>query len=161
MKLYEITEAYANLQGLLEDETIPVEVVEAALNEINEEFEVKAENIIKLMKSIEGEATIIREEEKRLAANRKVLENKADRLKEYLFNTMKIIDKKKIKTPLFTLNIAKNPASVTIDIDVEYLPLEYQVFETKANKKAILEAIKSGEIIEGCSLEQKESLRVK
>ncbi len=54
MKLYELTQNYLNLLDLLENPEIPKEVVESAIAEIQGDFEDKAENIVKLIKSIEA-----------------------------------------------------------------------------------------------------------
>lgn len=160
IKLYEIAENFKNIQALLEDETIPSEVVEAALQEIQGNFEEKAENIVSLIKSLEGEAAAYREEEKRLATLRKTSENKVESLKNYLFSTMQVMELKIVKTPLFKLNIKKNPPSVIVD-NIEAIPEDFLVFKMEADKKLLGEKLKAGEKIEGCHIEQKESLSIK
>lgn len=160
IKLYEIAENFKNIQALLEDETIPAEVIEAALQEIQGKFEDKAENIVNFIKSMEAEALAYREEEKRLAANRKALENKAESMKNYLFTNMKVMGYTTVKTPLFKLNVKKNPASVVVD-DLAIIPEDFLVFTMEANKKKLAEKLKAGEQVEGCHLEQKESLSIR
>lgn len=162
MKLYEIAESYRNLQELLEDETIPVEVVNEALQQVEGEFEYKAENIIKLIKSLEGEIAVYKEEEKRMASNRKALEAKTANLKDYLLNNMQGMNKKEVKAGLFKLKIARNPVSLKIE-DESKIPTQFvnEVVTKVIDKTAIKEALKSGEIIEGCSLEQGERLNIK
>ena len=51
MKLYELTESYLNLQELLENPEVPQALITAALEQVGEELEVKAENIAKLIKT--------------------------------------------------------------------------------------------------------------
>lgn len=160
IKLYEIAENFRNLQELLEDETIPAEVIEAALNEVQGTFEEKAENIVSFIKSLEGEVAAYREEEKRLAANRRTIENKVESMKNYLFSNMQVMGCKNIKTPLFKISVKKNPASVMID-NLEAIPEDYLVFKMEADKKKLAEVLKAGETVEGCHLEQKESLSIK
>lgn len=160
IKLYEIAENFKNLQELLEDETIPQEVVTEAINQIEGSFDEKAENIVKYCKSIEGEIAAYKEEEKRLAAHRKSLENKVAGMKEYLLFTMVSINKKKVETPLFKIAVKKNPAAVVID-DIEAIPDDFLVFKMDADKKKLSERLKAGEEIAGCHIEQKESLSIK
>lgn len=160
IKLYEIAENFKNLQELLEDETVPQEMITEALNQVEGSFDEKAENIVKYCKSLDGEVAAYKEEEKRLAAHRKSLENKIAGMKEYLLFTMLSINKKKIDTPLFKISVKKNPASVVID-NLEAIPEDYLIFKMDADKKRISEILKAGETIEGCHLEQKESLSIK
>ena len=62
--LYELTELYTNLMDLdLEDEQ-----VQEALEEIDEKIEVKADNIAKLIRGLEGQKDICKAEEERIYA---------------------------------------------------------------------------------------------
>lgn len=160
MKLYELTQNYMNLQELLEDPEIPQEMIVAALNEVTEEIEEKAENIAKLIKSMELDAAAIKEEEARLASKRKSLEGRVKNLKEYLEGTMRAVDKKKIKGKLFSFNIQKNPASLDI-YDTTMIPKDYiKVVETFDNAE-IKKALKEGKEVPGAILMQSESLRIR
>ncbi|WP_346868068.1 siphovirus Gp157 family protein [Clostridium sp. UBA1353] len=161
MKLYELTQNYLNLQELLEDPTVPVEVINEALNEVGEQLEDKAENIAKLIKTMEVEVTGYKEEESRLAARRKSLETSAKNLKAYLEESMRAVDKTKIKGKLFSFSIQKNPASVEV-LDESVIPKE--LFNTPApvlDKKETLIRLKAGEEIPGVILKQTESLRIR
>lgn len=160
MKLYELTQNYMNLQELLEDPEIPAEVITAALEEVGEEIEEKAENIAKLIKSMEADAAAIKEEEVRLSSKRKSLEGRVKNLKEYLEGAMRAVDKKKIKGKLFSFNIQKNPASLDI-YDTSMIPKDYiKVVETFDNAE-IKKALKEGIEVPGAILTQSESLRIR
>ena len=160
MKLYELAQNYLNLQELLEDQETPKEIVIKALEEVDGDLEDKAENIAKLMKSLELECNAIKEEETRLSNKRRAMENKNKGLKEYLENTMKATGKLKFKGKLFSFNIQKNAPSVDV-VDSELIPKEFIEFEPKVKKKEILVALKNGEVIEGVRLKQTESLRIR
>ncbi|EOU1827300.1 siphovirus Gp157 family protein, partial [Clostridium perfringens] len=157
MKLYELAQNYLNLQELLENSEVPEEVVLKSLEELDGELEEKAENIAKLIKTLDLEGKAIREEELRLATHRKAMENKAKRLKEYLESLMIATGKTKFKGKLFSFGIQKNAPSVDV-IDIELIPKEFIEFEPKVNKKEILAALKTGEVIEGIRFKQTESL---
>jgi hypothetical protein len=162
MKLYELAQNYNNLLDLLENPDIPQDVINKSLEEVEEDFNVKAENICKLIKSVELEAKAIKEEERRLADRRKSLEHRVVNLKAYLNGTMTAIGAKKIKGNIFTLSIQKNPHKVVIK-DEELIPGDYVIVEKiiDIDKKGLLAALKAGEKIEGAELIQTESLRIK
>lgn len=161
MKLYELTQNYLNLQELLEDPTVPIEVINAALSEVGEQLEDKAENIAKLIKTMEVEVTGYKEEEARLAARRKSLETSTKNLKAYLEEAMRAVNKHKIRGKLFSFSIQKNPASVEV-LDESVIPKE--LFNTPApvlDKKETLIRLKAGEEVPGVVLKQSESLRIR
>ena len=161
MKLYELTENYRNLQDLLENPEIDQRLIEKALDEVGEQLEEKAENIAKLIKTLEVEATGFKAEEKRLADKRKALENRISGLKSYIDSAMKVTGKKKIKGQLFSFNIQKNPPSVNIT-DSTLIPKEYYIQqEPVLDKKTVLIALRSGETVPGAELLQTESLRIR
>lgn len=160
MKLYEIAQNFLNLQELLEDQEIPKEIVIKALEEVDGDLEDKAENIAKLMKSLELECNAIKEEETRLSNKRRAMENKNKGLKEYLENTMKSTGKLKFKSKLFSFNIQKNAPSLKI-LDESLLDDKYYIVEKKIDNKAIKNDIKNGVEVPGASLIQTESLRIR
>lgn len=160
MKLYEIAETYNNITDLLGEET-DNEGLLLALDQIDDEFDSKVENIVKLMKSLDGNIIALKEEEKRLASRRKALENKQKGMKEYIENMMLVTNKKKVQTTLFTVAMQKNKASVDI-IDEDLIPEGYKeiITTTKIDKKKLYEDLKENEI-DGVALKQSESLRIR
>ena len=158
-KLYELATGYKNIEYLIElggNE----EELNAVLNSLDAEIEDKAENIAKIIKNYEGDIAAFKEEEKRIAERRRTLENDVKRLKEYLFNNMKITGKTKFKKGTFSFNIAKNPASVEIT-NVDIISSDYKVLTETLDKKAILQDLKSGKDVQGAILKQSESLRIR
>lgn len=161
MKLYELTENYRNLQELLDNPEIDQELITKALDEVGEQLEEKAENIAKLIKTLEVEVNGYKTEEKRLADRRKTLENRITGLKSYIDATMKATGKKRFKGQLFSFNIQKNPPSVKIT-DNTLIPKEYYIQqEPVLDKKTVLAELKNGVIVPGTELSQTESLRIR
>lgn len=160
MKLYELAQNYLNLQELLENPEVPKELILESLGEVDGEIEEKAENIAKLIKTVDLEIKAIKEEETRLSNNRKAMENKSKALKDYLEGAMISTGKTKFKGNLFSFNIQKNAPSVDV-IDENLIPKEFIELEPKVKKKEILAALKNGEVIEGVKLKQTESLRIR
>ena len=155
MKLYEITQAYENLASL-EDK----EEVGKYLDLIEDEFNQKAENTVKVIKNIGADIKALRDEEKRLAQKRKSLQSNQDWLKFYLQNNMERLGDKKIKAGIFNINIQKNPPSVNIKNE-ELITDDYFVTERKLDKKKLKEDLKDGKEIDGAELTQGESLRIR
>ena len=159
-KLYELSTGYKNIEYLLENGEDSEELA-AVLNSLGEEIEDKAENIAKLIKNYESDINAFKEEEKRIAERRRTLENDVKRLKEYLFNNMKLTGKTKFKRGTFSFNIAKNPPSVEIT-NADMISSDYKTYSEVIDKKAILQDLKNGKDVQGAILvTDKESLRIR
>ena len=112
--LYELKEMYLNLMDLdLEGEELG-----KALENIDDEIEVKAENYAGLIKNLEAEADAYKKEIERMSKIKKSLESRASLLKSNLEQAMIELDKKKFKTNLFSFNIQRNAPGIKIlDVD--------------------------------------------
>ncbi|MDU1582554.1 MAG: siphovirus Gp157 family protein [Peptoniphilus harei] len=156
MQLYELTEMYLNLK----DMDIEEGDLNAALENIDDEIETKADNIAKVLRDFDGDIEALKSEEERLAKKRKAIENRQKQLKEYLQNAMLVLDKRKFKTDLFSFNIQKNAPSLKI-LDESKIPEDYYKIEKKLNKNDLKEAVKSGLFTDAAELVQTESLRIR
>lgn len=159
-KLYELTQNYNNLLELVDNPDVPTEMLEESLNSIGDEIDTKAENIAKVIKSIESDVAGLKGEEKRLADRRKSLEGRIDNLKEYVEGSMRAVGKEKIRGKVFTLGIQRNAPSVDI-IDEDVIPEQYFITKKELSKKDILVALKKGEEVPGAAIKQTESLRIR
>lgn len=161
-KLYELTEMYKNIWDLVEDDEIDLDTLEKALSNIEDNIEAKAENTAKLIKGIDGDINTLKEEENRLAKKRRALENKQKNIKEYLEMQLKVMEIDKVKTPLFTVALQKNPPSLNITNE-DLIPEQFKKTVTTVSvvKKDLLEALKSGQVIEGAEIKQGKSLRIR
>jgi hypothetical protein len=159
MTLYELTEEYFSLMEILSEEENDEKI--EALRRIEADFEKKADGYAKVYRTMQAQAEAIKEEETRLKNRRKAVENGAERLKNALYNAMVLLDKKKIKTPLFSFSIQNNPPGVN-DYAPEKIPPEYWIPQAPIlDKKKLLDDLKGGEIIEGAAIKQGEGLRIK
>lgn len=160
MKLFELSKNYQEVLNLIE-EGADFELYEDTLESIEEGINDKAENTAKLIKSIEGDILALKAEEKRLNERRKALENQAKNLKEYLQHNLELCGLTKVKGQLFTIGIQKNPASVQI-LDETKIPESYFIPQpAKLDRKALIQAFKDGELIEGAELTQGQSVRIR
>ena len=161
-KLYELTEMYQNIWDLVSDDETDLDTLEVALSQVEDNLEVKAESMAKLVRGIDGDVAALKEEETRLAKRRKALENKQTNIKLFLENQLKQMGLDKVETPLFKVSIQNNPPSVNI-LDEDLIPEQYKktVTTTSLVKNDILKALKEGQVIEGAELKQGKSLRIR
>lgn len=144
----------------LKDMDIEEGDLNAALENIDDEIETKADNIAKVLRDFDGDIEALKSEEERLAKKRKAIENRQKQLKEYLQNAMLVLDKRKFKTDLFSFNIQKNAPSLKI-LDESKIPEDYYKIEKKLNKNDLKEAVKNGLFEDAAELVQTESLRIR
>jgi hypothetical protein len=152
MNLYELSSNYAQLVELVENDEIELDMIADTLESIEDSIEVKVENIAKLIKNLEGEIEVFKKEEERLSSRRKTKENKVKWLKNYLLTSLELTKKDKIQAGTFTVRKQKNPPSIVIK-DKSKIPEKFLIpQEPKEDKKAILEALKNGEQVDGVEL---------
>nr|DAX37135.1 MAG TPA: resistance protein [Caudoviricetes sp.] len=160
MKLIELTDIYKNILNLIDSGESTEDELKRALNQIEDEIETKAQNIAFVLKEIDSDIEKFKSMEDEFARKRKRLENSKVNLKQYLESNMIATDKKKFKTEFFSFNIQKNTPSLNI-VNEDFIPDEYYIFEKKLLKRELLDAIKGGLEVDGVSLKQSESLRIR
>ena len=160
MNLYELTAVYQRLQDQIE----AGEDYEGILAVIGDEIETKADGYARVIRNMESQAAAFKEEEKRIAEKRKRLETSIERLKQNLFDSMKITGKEKFKTELFSFSIQKNGGAIPVIVDVptEKLPDDLVQITEKPDLKAIAKYIEeTGDMTYAHFGERGESLRIK
>ena len=161
LSLYEISTAFQSMV-LADDITDEDKVV--IKEKLTEMLHQKSNNIIGFEKNIELLIESMKVEEERIKANRKSLENKLARFKDYVKSCMESMNTTKIETSVGTLSIAKNPLSIEI-LNEDAVPNKYkkEVVEIKIDKKAIADDFKStGEMLDGVKYNTSNtSLRIK
>lgn len=158
--LYELTEEYRQLLEMMEDDSVDPEILQDTLEGVDGEIEAKADNCAKLIRELNGVASVINEEIERLKARKDVISNNADRVKKYLEKAMIDTGKRKFKTALFGFNIQKNPASVVVDQE-DKIPEEYWIKQDPKLNKALLKKWLKDNPEDFAHLEQSEGLRIR
>lgn len=164
LSLYNITNGFVELMDKAENG----ELTEEEYNELGQELAIqlqeKGSNIIGYAKNIELTINAMKDEEVRISTNRKLLESKLEKFKQYVKDNMERLGITKMDTELGTLSVAKNPLSVEIESE-EMIPNEFklQVVSTKIDKTAIKNHFKAtGEIVAGTKIvDDKTNLRIK
>ena len=123
----------------------------------------KAENLVKVIRSLEASAEALKTEKIRLQDRQKAVENNVKNLKEYLQFNMETLGKDKVRTELFNLNIQNNPPRLVVDDEKEIPKAYWEEQPAKLNKKMLLEDLKSSNNIDfkGAHIEQGRGLRIR
>lgn len=163
MNLYELSAEYMDLavrMGDVDKDEIPNVLEE--LNAIDDSFNNKAVNVVKMIKSYEADAAAVKEEKKRLNDRQQTLENKAKRLKEYLYDNMKLLNKNRINSELFNISIRKNPPKLAVSSD-QFIPEQYWIPQpAKLDKQTLLSDLKANVLeVDGVEVEQNESVSIR
>ena len=161
LSLYNITSAFPMI---MEQEEMAPELKEELERELTILLQEKSQNIIGYVRNMELTVDAIKTEEKRISEQRKGIENKIEKFKNYVKECMERNGFSKIDTGLGSLAIAKNPMSLEIENEDE-IPIEFkqEIVTTKIDKTAIKKHFKeTGEIIPGTIIvDDKTSLRIK
>lgn len=100
-----------------------------------------------------------KKESQRLAEIARYYENRVKRIKQSVQYAMEAHGIEKIETEMFRISFRKSE-SVEVD-NAEVLPEEYLVVKKSVNKKAIKEALKNGETVEGARIVANNNLIIK
>jgi len=161
--LYDMTGQYLALAELADDPNMPEDALTDSLEGIEGEIEVKAQSLLQVVAGMEGDTGAIDREIERLKGRKQIIQNRANRLRQYLFDNMVTSGINTISCPLFQITLAKARPMVVVN-DMDKVPEKYiKTTTTKAPiKKEILAALKASVDVPGCSLgESKRSLIVK
>ena len=143
-QLYALTGQMAELQALFDtdDESLK-EALQNAMNEIQGEFELKADSIVRLRRNIESDVQAIDKEVERLNELKRIKKNSLNEISDYLRRNMEAANLKTIKRPLFTITLALAPERAIID-NLDAVPDELVVVRSTVDpdKKAILARLK-------------------
>ncbi len=153
MTLYEIDEQIMNCVDEETGEIIDPDKLAA----LQMEFSDKVEGIALWIKNLLSDADQIRAEEKKLADRRKVCENKAQNLKDYLSG---YLAGEKFKTPKVAISYRKSE-SVNVP-DVWEVPEDFLKYkDPEPDKTAIKAALKAGREVKGAELVTKQNMLIK
>lgn len=161
--IYELTNQYKALEEMLMLSPCEEEL-QAALAQIEDSIEVKAENYAKVMMNLDADAKAIGEEANRLQARKKAIENNIKRMKEALKMAMQATGKTNFKTELFSFNIQKNggKAALKLTVPTDELPEELKRVVVEPDNDKIREYIEeTGDLSFGYIEERGESLRIR
>lgn len=157
---------------VIDPEAVKTEWLEAwfdTLSGIEEEFDIKAENVAVYIKHLISDVKDMKEERSKLSERIKAKERKAEQLKSYLLDNMKLVGVNKIDRPRACLTLRKNAASLVVDDEDKFIDMLQRngrddllrYAKPEIRKTDVKKLIQSGESFEGVKLESSVSLTVK
>lgn len=166
MNLYQISEEIREIKQAFENgEVIDFETGEInpeyikALTFSKQELEAKAIDYGYVIKSFDDEIELYDKEIKRLTERKKQLKNMQDYMKKTITDAMLEFGIVEIKGKLLKMSFR---ASQSVDVyDIDLLDDKFKRIKIEADKTAIKEAIKNGEIVEGARLFDNKNLQIK
>ena len=164
LKLYEISEELMTLEDMLYDDTVDQETVQDTLEMINMDFEDKADNYAKIIRTMDASIKALKDEEQRLSSRRKSLEERQKWLKDTLEANMRYTGKIKFKTELFSFNIQKNGGlePLVITGELEDIPGRYLIQQSPIPDNMKIRKLLEEQPVEWAHLEPRgESLRIR
>lgn len=163
MSLYHMTENYRAALVNLSDPDLPEEVVADTLEALEGELIQKGQAVAAFALNLAAEVEAIKTVEKRIVERRRALENRVERMREYLRANMERAGITEIKAldGSFTAKLAKGRPSVVVD-DESLIPddSEFVHWKREVSKTAIAAAFKAGNDVPGAHMEIKPSLRL-
>lgn len=155
--LYELEGVYAQLQTMELDDEAFKDTLESI--DFQQDLERNIEYFVKLLKNAVSDAESFKQAKQEFCDKEKNAKAKAEKYKETIERALKMSNKQKVEAGLFTVSLRK---SKQVDIsDEAKIPLEFMKLEYKPIKTELAKHLKAGEVIEGATLIEKESLQVK
>jgi hypothetical protein len=162
--LYELTTQRLELANKLHSMNFDECTISDTLDGDSTALQAKIEDYGWIIREMEAFGEAIKSEETRLSDRRKAHEKRVANIKAWLLSNMVACGITKIKCPVFSISVKTNPPKVVID-DEKAVPDRFLVVPDlpppALDKKAIAAAIKAGEVVDGCHLEQGHSLSIK
>ena len=161
--IYELTSDIRLLWNLMDEGSLEDETIIDAMMNSQEELSIKLEGYCKWIRNMEADIKAFKDEEARISARRKTMENTVKRAKEAMQMAMETAGEKKMPCGTFTVSLQKNPAKVVMDEQyIENIPPRYIKYaEPEINKAMIKEELTNGVELSFAHLEQDESLRIR
>lgn len=157
--IYDINKAFQSIVDMVADGELTQEDFQQALAELEQSKVEKCGNAICYLNMRKQAIEAMKAEEKRISTQRKMLEKGNKSLEEAFAYVLNNMGDKEVITRYGVMKVRKNPPSVVID-DLSKVPtkFQHQKIEVTLDKVAIKNAIKAGEEVAGCHIEQSEKL---
>jgi hypothetical protein len=159
MGIYKVGSAFESVVNMHANGDLTDEQLKEALVALEESKVEKCGNAICYLNMLKHGIEDMKAEEKRIATMRKSLESRAKNLESAFAYVLKNMGNKEVITKYGVMKVRKNPPAVVID-DLSKVPtkFQHQKIEVTLDKVAIKNAIKAGEKVDGCHIEQSEKL---
>lgn len=162
MKLYELTDAYAELAALLDECESEEEAAQlwAQMDEVGASIAEKADNYARFLLNKQAEVDGLDKEIARLQKRKRSAENRIEQLREHMKFAMGVAGATEIRTALGKWTVRKNAPRVEVLDESEVAPEFFEPQPPKLMKSRLQQHWKdTGEIPDGCDVVQSESVQ--
>lgn len=118
------------------------------------------ETLCKVRANMKADIDVFKAEEKRIADRRKAKEKSLERLEKYIMVIYEQANQQKVQAGTFTVSVKMSEA-VKLNDDFVDLECRFGKMEYTPDKKAIKEALKAGEKIDGAEMQVNFNLQVR
>ena len=122
--LYELTDQLKAIDDILDNSTDAEtsEILESAKEEILAAIDNKCEHILAYQSDLKAKIEQLKQEELRIHAKKKVLENRVEYLRQMLIWYMKTNNKTKMSCGTYDLTLGERAGKVVLDVPEEQIP---------------------------------------
>jgi hypothetical protein len=132
-----------------------------ALDEAKGDLRTKVDNVCRLLRNVDGDIDKFKAEEKRIGARRKAMENKKERVRDWLKQTMDVLSVDSMKTDIFDVKIVGGRDKVVV-VNEELVPEEFMRVKKSVDLTKVKKAYdEDGEIVPGTDIVPVKSLRIR
>lgn len=161
--LYELSKEYTEALNnfSVDEETGEVTFDENKIDHIESDLKDKADNIACFIKNLTALSDSIKAEKNALDERLKANDKKIESLKKYITSAMELAQMDRLETARNKITFRTSKKVIISDDDAvpeKYIKLE---ITSKVDKKAIGEALKAGEVVNGCYLEVNNNIQIK
>jgi len=159
--LYAIAEQYRAEVEALRNLDLPDEVLADTLESLDGELEAKAVSVAHVVRALEADIEACKHVEAAHELWRKSVENRANRLRQYLADCLTRAGKPKISG--VGVNIAFRPSVAAVEDGTQQAtPEDFLVYpDPRPDKTAIRDSLKAGMPVAGWKLEERNNLQIK
>lgn len=164
MELYKINQQIQEVleKGFVADEETGEILFDSEnLDELQNAFDEKVDNIACYIKNLDSLMVAIADEQKELQARKKTAEKKADFLKKYLTDMLAMREMKKFESGKNKISFRKSQSVQIINADAISKDYIIEKVEKSVDKKSILADLKQGIEVDGAELLIKNNLILK
>lgn len=154
--LYELTGIYQQIYDMDMDDETKQDTLESI--DWTEDFENKVEGYVKVIKNLDADIEVRKNEIDRLKKLNDADKSKKERMKIDLATSMELTGHEKVDTTLFKVSFRKSEA---VEVDDFLLPEAYKVATWKADKERLKEDLKNGLEISGAELVKRKNLNIR
>lgn len=161
--LFALTTEYRDAAMKLAELDMDAQTIADTLEGLSGDLEIKAQNVAMMARSLDADASAVKQWSKDAAERSKALEARAEALRDYLTRCMEACGIEKISGPGVSIGFRKS-STVVID-GVDLIPDEFMRVKAppppEPDKTAISAAIKAGREVPGAHIEHRTTLQIK